>query len=375
MKKIFLTGATGFLGGYLSYLLIQQGFKLTLLVRAASVYAAKERYFNTLNVLFPKPDSSLIEERVTFIPGDLLEPETLMKVAGPGWDTFIHCAASTDFHEKKVEEMKRINLGGTRAALQFSKQSQIPSFHYISTAYVAGLAKGKVKENIQVPAEFRNPYEEVKSLAERIVFSFCLEHDIRLTIHRPSIILGDSREGRTLKFEGPYLFLKQIDLFCRWMRRQAVKDKNGQVHLDLRVPAFEGDEQNYVTVDYVSKFIAGVVSHETLEGKIYHITHSNPPTMGDIYRAFRAILPFSGLSFVGDVEVAPENPIEERFFSNLATYLPYLKPRLNFDKTNASLTEDLLGIQCSSLSVDRLRQLFHYSLRTHFGKKLVTSSI
>ncbi len=369
MRRIFFTGGTGFLGSYLSYLLAQKGFQITLLVRNSRTQSGKERYLEALKVLFSRLDLKLIDKRIEFVHGDILEDNFALSHLEARWDVFLHCAASTDFNESNADNLRKTNLEGTSYAVRFARHFKIPSFHYISTAYSSGDVKGRVKEIIQVPPSFRNLYEETKNQAERICFSFCKENNIRLTIHRPSIIIGETKEGRTLNFEGPYLFFKQFVRLYHFVRRKQHLKPSEKVRLEIKVPAFAEDEQNFVPVDYVASFVTAVLEREALEGQIYHVTNLDPPTLGDLKQVFMKLIPFEGVSFLGDQAAAADNKEETLFMTNMRAYAPYLKTRVTFDKTNAQRVEQLAGVSCPRLTHDLLSRLFEHSLKTNFGKR------
>lgn len=85
-------------------------------------------------------------------------------------DEFWHIAGLTDFHESKRDQLFKVNLEGTKKALELTAQMRVHRFFYISTAYVAGIHDGLVMEDGLLPSpKFRNPYEESKYAAEKAV--------------------------------------------------------------------------------------------------------------------------------------------------------------------------------------------------------------
>ena len=374
MRRIFLTGATGFLGSAIAERLIRQGFTVTVLVRSTRTLSGEERFLRTMRSLLPQKDWHLLKEHVSFAVGDLSD-EGLKGIHNPGnWDAVVHSAASTDFNESNHENLRRSNVDGVHAILRFAKRNEIPSFHQISTAYSCGDVKGRVKEEVQYPEKFRNLYEDTKNQAERVSDSFCRENDIRLTVHRPSIIVGDSKTGRSLNFEGPYLFFKQVHRLARYVRRKMKITDQDKVELGIKLPTFGEDEQNVVPVDYVADFVVGVISREPLEGKIYHITNPNPPTNKDLNQVMKKLLNFDGMHFMGDVELRPEGKLEVLFAENLKAYWPYLKPRIVFDRHNTIKVEQLIGVTCPTFDEKFIMGLYNFALETNFGKKTRSES-
>jgi nucleoside-diphosphate-sugar epimerase len=370
MRRIFLTGGTGFLGGFLSYLLAEKGCEITMLVRDLRSQSGKERYFKTLKTLFRDPDLNLVERHVKFLKGDILKENFGLSPESSQWDALVHCAASTDFNESP-EQLRRTNVDGVRRVLKFVLRYKIPSLHHVSTAYSAGETKGRIKERILTPQSFRNFYEETKNQAERLCFSTAAENGIRLTIYRPSIIMGESREGRTLNFDGPYLFFKMFLRLSQFVKRHRPSQllPNGRVRLNIRLPIYGEDEQNLVPVDYVAGFIAHVLLREPLEGKIYHLTNSDPPTVSDLSRVFTRLIPFDGMQFLGEQKVLIDTEEQAFFVEKMRAYWSYLNPRMVFDKTNAFRVEELVGLACPRMSDEVLERFFRYALATNFGKR------
>ena len=55
-----------------------------------------------------------------------------------------------------------VNYNGTKVLLEIAKELEIESFHYVSTAYVAGKTVGKVMEDEQPATDWHNSYEHSK---------------------------------------------------------------------------------------------------------------------------------------------------------------------------------------------------------------------
>ena len=96
------------------------------------------------------------------------------------------------------------NINNLKGILEFSRLARISFFHYISTAYVAGNSVISCREILSAAKTFTNVYEESKAAAENIISRFCEKNSINLSIIRPSIVYGDSHNGRSLKFNALY---------------------------------------------------------------------------------------------------------------------------------------------------------------------------
>jgi long-chain acyl-CoA synthetase len=205
--RILLTGATGFVGGeLLRRLLARDGRDVVCLVRASSAAAARERGTAALHAVLGRRPSAAEQRRVRWVPADLERPG--LGMAEPSradlahdLDEIFHCAASTRF-DLPLDAARRVNVRATLAVLDVAAEAVARGgfrrLHHVSTAYVAGRTRGTVDADF-LPADeaaaYRNTYERTKAEAERWLRQ-CRDQ-IPLTIYRPSIIVGDSRTGRT----------------------------------------------------------------------------------------------------------------------------------------------------------------------------------
>jgi thioester reductase-like protein len=109
-------------------------------------------------------------------------------------DAVVHCAAVTDFNADPVE-VDRINVGGTRAIVDFAAEANA-TVHYLSTAFVA--RADHALEDTGDAAADPGPYLASKRSAEQVIRSA----GVPATIVRPSVVIGDSRTGEMAKFQG-----------------------------------------------------------------------------------------------------------------------------------------------------------------------------
>jgi nucleoside-diphosphate-sugar epimerase len=110
-----------------------------------------------------------------------------------------------------LDRSREINVEGTRRMLELAelceKRAGLEHFSYISTAYVAGTHKGEFGENqLDVGQGFRNPYEQSKFEAERLVRA--ADGRLPIQIFRPSIVVGERTTGWTPAFNVLYSPLK-----------------------------------------------------------------------------------------------------------------------------------------------------------------------
>ena len=211
MAYHLISGATGLLGRYLLRDLTLAGRPVAVLARPTRRISAEDRIEAIMQRWDVETGQTLT--RPVVLEADLCEPNLGLTEADVAWvahncETFVHSAASLSFIATSSEsEPWRSNVGGTQNVLDLCKQTGIRNLHHVSTAYVCGLRSGRVmEEDVDVGQESANDYEKSKLAAEKMVRS--AEHIDNLTVHRPAIIIGDSKTGFTNTFHGFYAALQ-----------------------------------------------------------------------------------------------------------------------------------------------------------------------
>lgn len=217
MTRIFLTGATGFLGRELLLRLVRGPAEVMSLVRPREGEGGADALAR-IKRLVTELDPAAPIERLSITTGDVSAPELGLSpegraflLEGPGPIHLIHGAAQVRF-DLPWEEMEKQNIRGTENVLAWAwrlhEQGRLHRLDYVSTTYVAGDRTDLVLESEldrgQTP---RNGYERSKLIAEQLVWS-AQKDGLPVTVFRPSIIVGDSRTGRASSFKVLYWPLK-----------------------------------------------------------------------------------------------------------------------------------------------------------------------
>ena len=325
-KTIFLTGGTGFLGGHLGREFLAQGWHVLYLARGKHTDTAQERVETILDAV----DANWRALPGTFevVEGDITLPN--LGVDDEKWgekirkvDEFWHSAAVLYFSEENREVTEKINHQGTLNVLDFVRRYGIKRLQHISTAYVSGLSEKPAVERVETPNwEFRNPYEETKSLGERAVKAFADETGVATTIYRPAVIVGDTVNGKCLSFTGFYNIAKIFALMKRLVTRR-IKDnaelclqhdlyaKGNYVHFPLRFPCPANSTVNLIPVDCVVTNIMNLCERPEAVGQVYHLTHQNPPKIRELLEEGLKWIEMGGVEFVDCTYEESENVLKE----------------------------------------------------------------
>lgn len=267
MSKVLLTGATGFIGGELLLRLLRRDDRrIACLVRAASPADADRRGQETLAALFGRAVPARLAARVEWVAADVERPRLGLDdaawaaLAGQVEEAY-HCAASTRF-DLPLDEAYRINVQGAQevyalceAACAARGREGFKRLHHVSTAYVSGDTPGEVDAAF-LPGDdhpFRNTYERTKAAAER--FLRARMDRVPITVYRPSIVVGDSRTGKTTSWNVVYFPMR----LAAWGRLPFVST-GGRSLLDV------------VPVDFVVDAILALGARDDSCGETYHLT-------------------------------------------------------------------------------------------------------
>ncbi|MFH1030319.1 MAG: SDR family oxidoreductase [bacterium] len=352
MKKIFLTGGTGFVGSNIAYQLLKLGYKVIFLVREVAGIAADRRLSDTLKVI--DPDFDLEKYSYKIVAGDICLPNlgicaderNSLKADKP--DSIFHCAGSIMFSEKEANTTWEINVEGTRKIITFASNIGINRIHHISTAYVVGSSEGICIEKIgEYPNNhFNNPYEKTKFQAEIEI----AESGLAYSIYRPSIIIGRTIDGSTLSFGGYYGYL-----FPFWKLRerilQGINDEpkkyltagiklvSASLVLPVAVKYFWKTTLNLIPVDWFAETVIKLSMQSLGSGRVFNLTHPVPLPIKDAIADSLDIIGIQGVQFVDpDVNLKVENKllsnIQRMIDGGINEYIPYTTQKHAFDDFN-----------------------------------------
>jgi amino acid adenylation domain-containing protein/thioester reductase-like protein len=203
IPEIFLTGATGFLGAFLLYELLQQTrADIYCLIRASKLEEARARIQSALKRYSLWDDS--FDSRIVLVLGDLDRPYLGMKQEqfsrlAEKIDIIYHCGAWVNI-VYPYSALKAANVLGTQEVLRLATQTRIKPVHFISTIDVfANTCDGKIRtiteqEPLGDLGNLWSGYAQSKCVAEQLVMA-AASRGLPVSIYRPSNIVGHSQTG------------------------------------------------------------------------------------------------------------------------------------------------------------------------------------
>ncbi len=234
--KIFITGATGFIGTHAARLLVKQGHQLVCLVRKTSHIQELEK----LDVDLVWGD---VRDRKTILPGM------------SGCEALIHLAGTSSFWESHKKIYAEVNVNGTRNVMECALETGISRVIHVSPLYVYGKpAQAKFNEESTIGPQRFSELARSKYEAERIAWVLHYKKGLPLTVCYPAVVLGPGRNRNRIS---PVRRIMSYSLFSRSSMNSA---------------------HTYIHVQDVAEAISRVLTLDGAVGKRYFIAHERIST-------------------------------------------------------------------------------------------------
>ncbi len=215
-RASLLVGSTGFLGGLVAAgLLAETSGVIVAPIRSAHT---RESVVATIREELEREGvaGSVDFDRFVTVPLDFATlPEVCAKY---GVSEILHCAGSVDYFNSL--KLREANIDLTTDLLALAKRFAMRRFVFLSTAFSSGFVDGLVREQFHEATQ-GDPTEYITSKrdAERLVAA----SGVPYLIVRPSIVIGDSRDGRySGKAYGLYQFWSAFERFLSDRYRDAL---------------------------------------------------------------------------------------------------------------------------------------------------------
>jgi len=329
---ILLTGATGLVGGLVLARLLSCELPVAVLVRGNRRQSAQERIETLMRRLEERFQRLFV--RPVVLDGELCAAGLGLSVADQAWlsancGSVIHSAANLLFKpasEHPDNEPYRTNVDGTRHLLEVTTSAGISEWHYVSTAYIAGLRTGRILEHeSNVGQEFGNDYERSKTMSEQMLRQ--APQITSLTVYRPSIVID---LHPTTSMRSDQTINSAFVMFQALSQRFGLPERGDW----FRRLGFSGHERkNIVTVDWVAAMIAEIFRRPALHRDTYHLTSAAGTSASELEDGFRAAVLEGGVKLpTRRVEATAQ--IDEQAAPFVAAFKPYFKDDPVFDRTN-----------------------------------------
>ncbi len=279
---VLVTGASGFIGSALIPQLLAGGHRVYALSRHPP--EAADNLIPTVGDI-TKRNLGLIEMK------PLKDITTVYHLAG------IHTLRQED----KDGSTWKTNVDGTRNVLEFCLKHEVHRFLFASTAYTWPV----------------NPYGRSKIQNEYEIAEFAEKHGLKVTIFKPSIVMGTAEHPYPGHFSRFVLAVIKIHRRAELIRRKI----EGSLRLPIIEPLFriEGNPKgkiNLIQIDQVAWGMANIMEPGT-----FWLTNPNPPTL-------QQIGDWVGELILVRMKFEPEfkpTPIEAQFQKMAAAFAPYLQ--------------------------------------------------
>ncbi len=276
--NLLVTGYTGFLGSHVVPRLLENGHTVYGLSRKAGQYS---------------------HERLHPIVGDVATTGLGIDEP-PQVDAVVHMAALLNLTKQHSKAVWNVNVGGTQNVLDFCAKHKVPHLFFVSTAYTRGA----------------NAYELSKRYCEKVVTDHALVHGLRLTIFKPSILIGDTQLQGLPPPGNFYTVAMAVRKGKEWVERSA-----GLPFLtpSIRIRGNPDGYLNIIPVDIVARHMAELITADR-EG-VFYLTNPLPPHLSE---AAAPISEAVGAEIVIVQDFSP-NPAEKVVGRLISSLLPYLQ--------------------------------------------------
>lgn len=177
--RVFITGASGFVGSYITRRLLQEGLQVTALRRSSSG-------------LLPEYMPGL-----TWVQGDITDMPLITELV-TDTDWVIHAAAMVSFLSSDRNLLFKTNIEGTANLVNACLDSNVQRFCFVSSVAAIGAKEKVVTERAQWEDSLdHSAYGLSKHLAEREVWRGIAE-GLPAFIINPSVVLGKNTPESSL---------------------------------------------------------------------------------------------------------------------------------------------------------------------------------
>ena len=340
MKRYFVTGATGVVGSSLVPVLLRDpDARLRLLIRAGSGDELSARLETLYRFWGVAPDDTAVRSRIEALPGDTTVPrfgldDPAYRALAGSCTHIVHAAGLVRMN-LPIEEARHSAVGSVQNIVALARACPaLSKLDFVSTVGVGGRLQFAIPERwLTEPRRFHNTYEQAKAEAEDFLREETARQPLPLTVHRPSMVVGDSRDGRIISFQVFYFLCE----FLAGRRTFGFYPDFGDARLDI------------IGCDIVAEAIADASKDPQTVGAILNLCSGPKEALRitDLKRAVRDAFQERGVALPGDRTLprrvytmlarsaTPILPSRQRkALSTLPVFLNYLADNQTFDNSD-----------------------------------------
>lgn len=174
--KVFITGATGFLGRHLTEKCLEKNFKISIFTRKTNL-SKKKKFLE-----------KIVKKGVRVYYGDLRNFNEIKSALKENFDIIFHLASVPKNNKESLE----VNIKGTKNLLKAIKENRIKvkKIFFMSTTAVYGPKKLSKLINEKTKCKPNSAYGLSKYRAENLIKNFCKRNKIDYIILRAPRIYG-----------------------------------------------------------------------------------------------------------------------------------------------------------------------------------------
>ncbi|KAI9698122.1 MAG: hypothetical protein M1836_004124 [Candelina mexicana] len=335
--RVFMTGATGFVGAFLlvELLALPEISAVACLVRADDKDIGLLRIKTTLKY-YGLALSSTQEEKLIALPGDLRLSDLGI---GSEQYQFYSAWASVVFHlgaqvsfVQPYSTHRATNVLGTLNIIRFCNNKRPKGLHYTSSISAYG-PTGLVTGATHLPEDekptdhlaalsYDTGYAQSQYVAEAVMWN-AIENGLSITIYRPGFVLGHTQTGA----------VNPNDFFGRVI---ASSMRMGSY------PVLTGQREDFVPVDFVASALLQIASGKENHGHAFNLVHPDSNALFDLPNTFELInelglkKPMRAVAYsewLQNLSEASDDPLQP--------LTPMLEEKVQGDRTRWEMQQDM----------------------------------
>ena len=339
-KNILLTGATGNLGAYATRVFLKNNNKVYVISRSLENKDSSKRVLKSL-LAFGVDDElieAIKERRLIIVKADISDDDQMESLnTVDDIDQTWHFASTLKYLPKDMEEIYQTNIRGTKNLIGLHKRvsKKTSRFFYISTSYAAGrdisyIPEARIEMNEDM--SFHNEYERSKLRAENLVLDQISKGIIRGNIFRPSVVIGDKKEGLLINYHGFYHSINTLFNFKKSL------EKNNESLTELFFETDPNYTVNLIPIEDAIGLMYSIAEAGPKNGTVFNVVNRSEIKVKDILKVIgKAIDVKLTICKTGsDTSITKTKNWYDKLMDYGGNYfMPYLDHRIKYDTSNS----------------------------------------